>query len=254
MSRKNNEQQRLEAIDRNKERARAQKQLIKERIRLSNEMEANGLPPDEWVVNFRKKNNEIKAKWKATQPKSTYVPKVNSGSFKKGMVPIHKHTEEQRAISLAKWRLNTKEWHKKNKERINELARIRRQNPTIKIKCNLRKRLSFLLRKSIVGKTEQTLDLLGISIPDFMEYLKSKFSIGMSFENYGQWHLDHIIPCYYFDLTKESERKTCFHYTNIQPMWAKDNLRKNKRIEDHAKVTRYAASREDGQYHQLKDL
>lgn len=228
MSKKNTESQKIEAIKRNRERAILQKAQIKERIRLSNILEAKGLPPDEWVVNYRIKNNALKAKWKERQPKSNYIPTANSGSFKKGLVPKHKHTEEQRSLSIIKWRENTKVWHSNNKDRINELSRKRREDPSVRIKCNLRKRLSFLLRKNIVSKTEQTFDLLGITIHEFMDYLKAQFTEGMSFDNYGQWHLDHKKPCYYFDLTKIEDRKACFHYTNIQPMWAKDNLIKNR--------------------------
>lgn len=228
MSRKNTPEQRAAAILLNKERAKIYKQKIKERVRISNEAEANGLPPDPWVVDFRLKNNSIKAKWKASKPKSTYIPKANSGSFKKGLVPKNKQTPERRAESIKKWRAITQKWQSDNKDRVNELARKRRENPDVKIKCNLRKRLSFLLRKSIVSKTEQTFELLGISLTEFKAYLQENFKEGMTFENYGQWHLDHKKPCYYFDLTKLEDRQACFHYTNIQPMWAIDNLKKNR--------------------------
>ena len=59
-------------------------------------------------------------------------------------------------------------------------------------------------------------------------YLESKFSNGMTWENMGEWHIDHIKPCYSFDLTDEKQQMECFHFTNLQPLWAKDNLSKNK--------------------------
>ena len=230
MSHKNTPEQAALAKIRAKESLRRHKEAIKERIRVSNENEKNGLPPDQWVVEFRAKNNAIKAKWKQKLPKKEIIRKANSGSFKKGLIPKNKLSPEQKEISLERARERTREWHRQNKDRVNELARERRKDVNVRIKCNLRKRLSFLLRKNIVSKTEQTLDLLGIPFTEFMLYLESKFQVGMSFDNYGEWHLDHIVPCYYFDLTKFQDRQKCFHYTNIQPLWAKDNLVKNKRL------------------------
>ena len=66
------------------------------------------------------------------------------------------------------------------------------------------------------------------------QYLEKQFTKGMSWDNYGNpngdhtscWHIDHIKPCASFDLTQEDQQKECFHYTNLQPLWAIDNLKK----------------------------
>ena len=52
----------------------------------------------------------------------------------------------------------------------------------------------------------------------------------MSWENYGKWHIDHIIPCNIFDLTIPSQQEECFNWKNLQPLWAADNLRKGSKI------------------------
>ena len=66
------------------------------------------------------------------------------------------------------------------------------------------------------------------------EHIEKQFKDGMSWKNYGKWHIDHIIPINYFvkecnfKLTKT--QKKCFNYNNLQPMWAYDNLQKGSRL------------------------
>ena len=120
-----------------------------------------------------------------------------------------------------------KEWALKNKESINQRYRNYRQNDiNYKIKQNLRKRISTVL--SGKSKSQTTLSLLGCSLEFFKIYIEQKFKDGMTWDNYGLWHIDHIIPCYSFDLTIPSNQQACFHYTNLQPLWASENCKKNK--------------------------
>ena len=84
------------------------------------------------------------------------------------------------------------------------------------------------LKKS--QKFDSTMKLTGISLDELKKHIESKFQDGMSWDNYGVWHVDHIIPCAQFDLSDPEQQKICFHYTNLQPMWAKDNMRKGARL------------------------
>ena len=113
-----------------------------------------------------------------------------------------------------------KEWsrkYRKNKRKTNMAFRLR---------CNLASRIW----DALTGKTKaaKTIDLLGMSINKFKNYLESKFQPGMTWDNYGYygWHVDHIKACCKFDLSKPEEQYKCFHYTNLQPMWGKDNFKK----------------------------
>jgi hypothetical protein len=63
-----------------------------------------------------------------------------------------------------------------------------------------------------------------------ISHIESMFSEGMSWDNYGEWHMDHIIPCSHFDLSIKSQQLECFNYKNMQPLWAIDNIRKGDRI------------------------
>jgi len=91
----------------------------------------------------------------------------------------------------------------------------------------LRRRLNNVFRAGrAFSKTAR--ELLGCEVPFFREYLEERWSPGMSWKNYGYrgWHIDHIVPCAAFDLNDPEQRAKCFHYSNMQPLWAKDNFEK----------------------------
>jgi len=71
--------------------------------------------------------------------------------------------------------------------------------------------------------------LLGCRVTELVQYLEAKFQPGMSWENRHLWHIDHIQALALFDLTDPLQCAQAFHYTNLQPLWAADNLRKGKR-------------------------
>ena len=92
----------------------------------------------------------------------------------------------------------------------------------------LRNRVAAVIRAHHVTKRLHTCNLIGCDIPTLMRHLESRFSAGMSFDNYGDWHVDHIVPCATFDLTQAKDQKKCFHYTNLQPLWAADHREKHR--------------------------
>jgi len=101
----------------------------------------------------------------------------------------------------------------------------RKTDLTFRILCALRSRTRLAIKSQKTIKTSTTHILIGCSIEFFKEYIESKFLPTMTWENYGKyWHIDHIVPCYYFDLLKEEEQKRCFHYTNLQPLFARTQI------------------------------
>ncbi len=79
-----------------------------------------------------------------------------------------------------------------------------------------------------INKAKKTIKLLDCTIPELKKYLEKQFKKGMTWNNYGKWHVDHIRPCCKFDLSKPEEQLKCFNYTNLQPLWAEENLRKRR--------------------------
>ncbi|MCI4437669.1 MAG: hypothetical protein JHC33_12755, partial [Ignisphaera sp.] len=82
-------------------------------------------------------------------------------------------------------------------------------------------RIRTALKRNIALKNTKSIKLLGCDVSFLKLYIESKFLPTMTWENYGKyWHIDHIIPCASFDLSIEEEQKKCFHYTNLQPLFA----------------------------------
>lgn len=135
---------------------------------------------------------------------------------------LQEHREQISAYK-SEWQRNNSE---KRRIRLNERYK---QDIRFRVAVNLRTRILRAIRNN--QKVGSTLNILGCSIEFFIAYLESKFTENMSWDNYGSlWHIDHILPCVSFDLSKEDEQRKCFHYTNMQPLLAKDNLIKGTKI------------------------
>jgi hypothetical protein len=131
-------------------------------------------------------------------------------------------------------RKRQKAWRAENKDkvRINKRGwkrRRRARDPIFRLKESLYARLRLALHGKC--KSASTMELLGCSIEDLKRHLESKFQKGMTWDNYGEWHIDHIRPCADFDLSIPSQQRECFHYKNLQPLWCADNLAKGSRFQ-----------------------
>jgi len=101
-----------------------------------------------------------------------------------------------------------------------------RQTPEGLLEHRLRQRCIKAVNKAMTTKTATFNQLLGCTYQELAAHIESLFQPGMSWENRDEWHVDHIKPCASFDLTDPAQQKECFHFTNLQPLWADENLRK----------------------------
>lgn len=89
-----------------------------------------------------------------------------------------------------------------------------------------------MLKGLIIWKYKDytALKYFGCTRSVFMSHLESQFKPGMDWSNHSSkgWHVDHIVPVCAFDLTVPEQAQKCFHYTNTQPLWAEENMRKGK--------------------------
>jgi len=127
-----------------------------------------------------------------------------------------------------------KEWVKKNPERVKQwkrelCSRNYKSNIVFKLITTLRNRINSILRIKNIKRCTSALKLVGCDLNTLKSHLEAQFQPGMTWENHGEWHIDHIKPCASFDLTSLEEQRQCFHYSNFQPLWAEDNLKKGVR-------------------------
>lgn len=144
---------------------------------------------------------------------------------KKYMRAYQKKWEKDNQDRLVYRREWMKTWHRRNAK---EIYKRRRQKPYEQLASNIRSRIKDALKFG--RKSAKTEELLGISIQGLKTFLELKFKPGMSWENYGKWHIDHIYPLSKSDLTTPEGQKRAFHYTNLQPLWAKENISKGARV------------------------
>jgi hypothetical protein len=144
--------------------------------------------------------------------------------------------------NLDKCRQSSKIWYDNNKQSVQKNQTIYRKNKRknniyYKLTCSLRNRLRASMKNTI--KRDRTLNLIGCSITELKAYLENKFQQGMSWDNHGYygWHIDHIRPISSFDLSDPAQVKECFHYSNLQPLWAIDNLKKSDSWESDPRDT-----------------
>lgn len=128
----------------------------------------------------------------------------------------------------------TKKYYQDNKERISKNKLLWKQkqyknNINYKIENILRSRFHHAISRALINKSQSSIDLLGCSIDEFKSHIEKQFKDGMTWENwsFNGWHIDHIRPVASFDLSDKKQQQQCFHYTNLQPLWAKDNLKKS---------------------------
>ena len=129
-----------------------------------------------------------------------------------------------------------REWRERNKEARAEYQKAwEAEKRATDLNHRLKGCLSHRVREAIKHgyKSAATLELLGCSLEKVRAHLEAQFLPGMSWDNWTSdgWHIDHIRPCASFDLSDPEQQRACFHYSNLQPLWASDNCAKRDSLD-----------------------
>lgn len=167
------------------------------------------------------------------------INKTQIRSKNKEYYHANKEQEKKRnRITNSVWRkANTdkiRRWREANKDKIN--ARIierAKLDPKFRLNRRFRSHISRSLGKSKNGRHWG--NLVGYTIDDLKHHLEKQFKTGMTWENYGEWHIDHIVPVSAFNFSSPDHHdfKRCWALSNLQPLWAKDNIRKRAKLTHH---------------------
>jgi len=134
-------------------------------------------------------------------------------------------TEEQKEER----RMYAKQYSVENREKLSKRIRERlKTDHLFRLSCNYRSRTVSAFKSKGVSKKSKTREMLGCTFEEMKQYLINQFTEGMTVENYGEWHIDHIIPL--ASANTREELIKLIHYTNLQPLWASDNMSKGSKI------------------------
>lgn len=171
-----------------------------------------------------------------------------------------KRNRKKCAENVRQWRLNNRERHLEYCRAYRKRPHVRKQiresnpgrmrrrkatDPNFLIRYNTSGRIRIAIKAQSAHKSTRSRELIGCSYAELRAYIESMFLPGMTWDNHGRfgWHIDHIIPCAAFDLTDMDQQKMCFHYSNMRPLWAEDNIDKGDKITPDA-IAKIVASQE----------
>lgn len=192
--------------------------------------------------NARRSTSEEKAKQAVRDKKyrennKEKIKAYRASKYERSKEQSSQYNKEYREKNKEKIAAKNREYREKNREELTKKAlayrkKRRAEDPQYCIKLRLRARIASALKYN--SKSDSTINLLGCTIPEFKVYLEGKFTEGMTWDKLlsGEIHIDHVKPCASFDLTNEEEQRKCFHYTNLQPLWAADNIKKGSKLNE----------------------
>lgn len=187
-----------------------EKERIRNRARYQANKEAKLAQNRRWSEANKEKHRELQRRWY----------QENKARLNPGRAEYNRQRQKDPVIAE-----HNRNWQKEY------LRKQRAENPGYSVVHRLRVRLNHAIAgNSGTTKSAPTMQLVGCSREFLVAHLESQFLPGMSWENRSEWHIDHIRPCASFDMTDPEQQRACFHWSNLQPLWGKDNLEKQDSV------------------------
>jgi hypothetical protein len=183
-----------------------------------------------WKERNPLKNKEINRVYRKLNRKQILLKNHEYAKRKKDFLKISQKKYYEK--NKEKIRLKAKEYRHLHPEKARNYMKFKRDTDVnFKLRQILRHRLFCALKGK--EKNGSAIKLLGCTIPELKIYLESKFQPGMTWANWSQsgWHIDHIIPLSSFDLTNMEQFLRACNYTNLQPLWGGENIRKSNKLD-----------------------
>lgn len=167
-----------------------------------------------WAEENREKSRRIKSAWKKRNPEV-----------------VRRHAREAAAKKDPELKARIKKVYRSENPHVARAytQKRRAENPHQRVHDAMGNRFRDVLRSNKGGKSWR--ELAGYGVKELRAHLEKQFWPGMTWENYGKWHIDHIRPVASFDFTVEFEKtvRACWALSNLQPLWAIDNIKKGKK-------------------------
>ena len=199
------------------------------------------------AANRRDKKTEYMRKYRKTENGKKSIQKMrNSLKFKNRLKKWREENFEHIREVQKTYEANNKqniiqkrqEWRDKNRKKIRKQRRDymrnrMRNDPIFKMRMNISRDIKKALKQNKNGRHWE--NIVGYTLQELKNHIESLFQPNMSWNNYGKWQIDHIIPQSFFEFTsyEDTEFKMCWRLENLQPLWAKDNLKKRDKLPSH---------------------
>jgi hypothetical protein len=190
----------------------------------------NGCKEEKLLVEY----NRDKSKKDGYQTRCRACKQVSDNAWRQeNKDSVNAKSKAWRKVNRQRAQENIKRWQEENPERYREIQRKHWRKSYEKNK--FKKLVSGAIKRSLKGiwKSKAIFERLGYTVDQLKEHLESKFTEGMTWENHGEWHIDHITPQSWlpFSSIEDENFIKCWALSNLQPLWAKDNISKGNRYE-----------------------